>query len=772
MRILFFLFLFIGLTGSTWGQNIKYKVKDRKDIPVSDKEIDSIINASVIKFIAEIGESTHDKEQLKIYFKSNKDNFSKEVWEVVVPSIAVGLSNYKTSKKAKEKEIQVITKYLAEATIDKMVIIKDSLAANVSEDKISAFRSSFYINSDGRMRVVETITIQNGETGTINKGIIRYIPEKYTIGYGLNFDMLVKIDSVLLDNSAVIFNEEFSPGNRVLYIGNPDVDLSFGTHVYKIIYTVSRPFAYGDGYDELYWNVNGNGWEFDIDSISCVVNFPDGATVNSFSCYTGKYGDTAKDCNGMFDEKTSRLVFSSNVKMLKNEGLTIACSIPEGIIKRESNGWIIFSSNLGPFFMIVAALLLLIRNIIIKYWRKYKESNKGKINVIPEFSIPDTINPALAGYLYHKGYEPSQTIASLVNLAVNKYITVAADGNADGSYLISATDKVFSSDKERELMFSDDAEILVSGHIKPGAANAEMAYFDRQVQWYCAKQNNKGLLFSYKKAAQWWGTGFIWFSLLLGILFMFMHYKPTELTFLYFAIGVVLCFLVQKLLDLRHTVYSKTGEELLNKVLGLRMFLVAADAQRMNSINKPNADFVPEKMLPYAIALDCVGKWTEAFGNSIQKSLEAGSNAADTMVNSIVYSTGGYYTLSSGVRKSWGVDYSNFYERRLREITEEIKATNGGADESSVKKQALTIFRHSNDKAAAEMLKKRVAELQQLVSIKEEAKRNAARKNSASTSSTSSTYKTSSKSSSKSGSSSRGSGYSGGGRGGGGGGGW
>lgn len=767
MRVLLFLLLVIGIFNISYSQTQKYLDGNGKQLHYcTDHQIDSAIDASILVYSNKISDSKFDNKKFEKYLNSVKKGFNKKVWDEVLyrADVVPGKESIAT-KKGKAKEFGKLTKHIARATIKVMDDLKSAFEADLAADKIQSFHADFEIRKDGSMRVVETIAVLNTETGSINKGIVRYIPDSYDIGLGLNFKMIVRVDSILFNNQPVKYDEGFEAGSKLLYIGNPDSILSFGSHVYKIIYTVKRPFKYGEGYDELYWNVNGNGWEFDIDSISCVVKFPEGTTVNSFSCYTGKYGDSAKDCFGKFDAKTSSLVFAANGGLLKNEGLTIACSIPEGIITREPEWSIIMFSNSGPFFMIWVAILLLIRNLVILGWRKLKASNKNKANIVPEFTAPDDVNPALAGYIYHKGYEPSQTIASLVNLAVNKYLTISADSSGSGNYLIAATDKKVPFGKEAEQLLIEDAEIIVTGHIKPDKASEEVAYFDAQVKRYCDSKNKNAALFVYKRGGQIWGRVLIGVSLAISVLLMTIHYKPSALTFVYYLTGIVLCALVHKLLDLRYTKYTQAGETLLNKILGLRMFLATADSQRMNTINKPNADFVPEKMLPYAIALDCLQEWTSAFGNSIKKSLEADGFAENTMVNSVVYSTGGYYLLSNSMRRSWGVDYSNFYQRRLTEITEEL---NSNTTESEEKRRPdLTIFRHSSDRAAAEMLSRRTEEFKQLVDYKKKEIEAEALRASESNSSKSSVSK-----STNSGSASKGSGYSGGGRGGGGGGGW
>ena len=59
--------------------------------------------------------------------------------------------------------------------------------------------------------------------------------------------------------------ESLSNGTRIR-IGDKDVFLiGSGIHVYEITYRTTRQIGFFENYDELYWNVTGNGWTFAID---------------------------------------------------------------------------------------------------------------------------------------------------------------------------------------------------------------------------------------------------------------------------------------------------------------------------------------------------------------------------------------------------------------------------------------------------------------------------------------------------------------------------
>ena len=81
-------------------------------------------------------------------------------------------------------------------------------------------------------------------------------------------------------------------------------------------------------FDELYWNVTGNGWSFRIDSAKCTVILPKTATALSAKLYTGFQGETKED--GTYSTQTigdsTVIVFKTTRPLLPKQGLTIAAS--------------------------------------------------------------------------------------------------------------------------------------------------------------------------------------------------------------------------------------------------------------------------------------------------------------------------------------------------------------------------------------------------------------------------------------------------------------
>ena len=62
-------------------------------------------------------------------------------------------------------------------------------------------------------------------------------------------------------------------------VGDADNLIDQGVHTYVLSYESDRQVIFHGDKDELYWNVNGNGWVFYADSVSCTIHFPKGAAI-------------------------------------------------------------------------------------------------------------------------------------------------------------------------------------------------------------------------------------------------------------------------------------------------------------------------------------------------------------------------------------------------------------------------------------------------------------------------------------------------------------
>jgi len=115
-----------------------------------------------------------------------------------------------------------------------------------------------------------------------------------------------------------------------IYAGSKDVFLQPGRYSYTLTYRTTRQLGFFEEHDELYWNVNGNGWRLPLDRVSCTVHLPGGATALEALAYEGPMG--SRDNRAIPASGQREVTFTSSRPYAPGEGLTIAVSWPKGFV--------------------------------------------------------------------------------------------------------------------------------------------------------------------------------------------------------------------------------------------------------------------------------------------------------------------------------------------------------------------------------------------------------------------------------------------------------
>ncbi len=162
-------------------------------------------------------------------------------------------------------------------------------AASVSAaqpERILAYASDIAIHEDAAVTVTETIRV--AATGDrIKRGIYRDFPTRYQDRYGNRVRVDFQLLSVKRDGKAEPFHTEDQSNGVRVYAGSANVFLPPGIYTYEISYRTSRQIGFFRDFDELYWNVTGNGWEFSIEKVKATVHLPGGTAPLQTTAYTG-----------------------------------------------------------------------------------------------------------------------------------------------------------------------------------------------------------------------------------------------------------------------------------------------------------------------------------------------------------------------------------------------------------------------------------------------------------------------------------------------------
>lgn len=196
-----------------------------------------------------------------------------------------------------------------------------------------------------------------------------------------------------------------------------------GEHRFDISYSTTRQIGYHDGFDELYWNVTGNGWRLPIDRVIYTLNLPRHARALDIAAYTGAFGVAGKDYQVTNDTDGLVRVISTR-GFAEGEGLTVAVSFPTDLVYRPTRSDRIdsfFRDNRAVFAGLIG-LLAIVAYYTFHWDRSGRDPEAGTI--IPRFKPPEGFSPAAARYVHKMAYDRKAFSAAVINMAVKGYLEI------------------------------------------------------------------------------------------------------------------------------------------------------------------------------------------------------------------------------------------------------------------------------------------------------------------------------------------------------------
>lgn len=301
-----------------------------------------------------------------------------------------------------------------------------------AEETILSFVSQISINPDASLDVREEIRV-TAEGRNIRRGIFRDFPTIYKDRTGNRVRVGFDVSEVLRNGNPEPYAiESISNGKRVR-IGSADRFLSDGIHTYTIVYRTTRQLGFFDGFDELYWNVTGNGWAFPIEQAAAIIALPDRAPLLEYDAYTGPQGAQGKDF-----EKTvlvdGRISFSTTRVLAPEEGLTIAASWPKGFVTAPTRGdeARFFLQDNAPVVVAFLGFLAVLSHYLYAWHHFGRDPETGTI--FPRFSPPDGFSPAASRFVMRMGYDRIGFAVAVINMAVKGYLKIAEN---DKSFVLT-----------------------------------------------------------------------------------------------------------------------------------------------------------------------------------------------------------------------------------------------------------------------------------------------------------------------------------------------
>jgi len=540
-----------------------------------------------------------------------------------------------------------------------------------ARERIVDFESEIWVHPDSTMTVRETITVA-AEGRSIKRGIYRDFPTTYKDRFSNKIKVGFDVLRVLRDGRPEPYHSERIANGVRLYIGDKDVFIPKGQHVYTIDYQTNRQLGYFDAFDELYWNVTGNGWDFEIERAGARVHLPEGARLLEHAGYTGPQGATGQDFRT--DLRSDGILFETTRPLGKREGLTIAVSWPPGFVARPTQAqqlaYLIRDNS-----VLIAGLigLGLLTAYYLFVWVFVGQDPKGG-SIVPHYEPPKGFSPAAARYVNRMGFDDKTFTAAIVSLAVKGAVTISE--SADKTYTLTKTgEEKHLSAGERAVyrkLFSHgrgSIELKQTNHKKLGAAQKalrewlrtefEKVYFVRNTAYFVpglvlslaamallvmAADDPEGAAFMCLWLSVWtvavyflgrrvwrgWqvslatgsllGSGKALFTTLFALPFFIGEAIGLGAFVEAASLGGAVVLLVIQLINILfyHLLKAPTllGRRMMDQIEGFADYLSVAEKDRMNFHNPPErTPELFERFLPYALALGVEQAWSEQFSD-------------------------------------------------------------------------------------------------------------------------------------------------------------
>ncbi|MBL0034162.1 MAG: DUF2207 domain-containing protein [Flavobacteriales bacterium] len=494
------------------------------------------------------------------------------------------------------------------------------LSAHGQSEKIKAFHTDLTVAADGQLTVTEEITI-HAEGDQFKRGIVRKLPLRFTDHNGRQHRVQYEFTAVEIFGAPSPHHTATEGDDFVLYVGSEGNFLEPGDYPYRITYTTKGQVGFFPEYDEIYWNVNGNGWAFAIDSISALIHLPPAAQVKQTACYTGALGSTENACSdSLIDPRTVRFVGRA---MEYYEGLTVAVGFQKGVVA-EPPPPTFWERYAVPLVGGIISLLLLLYYSFT--WSRFGR-DPDRPTVIPLFEPPDNLSPASVAMVMRGSANDDQITPAMISLAVKGHIRIDEKKEEmllglikkDTYTIVKLKGGSGLPKEEQELlnrMFGSGQESFeITGTYDPNVQSMASAFRGSlRHQWHAFLNKGNNVRF-------WW-IPVLTITVCAISLFVLhnAYWGDNDLVYIIaFLVANMFLFIVYLFLIKRP---SEEKQALRSRLQGFKMYLSAAEEKQLQHFNPPTlTPEVFEKYLPYAIAFKVEQIWGDRFQDMISKAL-------------------------------------------------------------------------------------------------------------------------------------------------------
>ena len=504
-------------------------------------------------------------------------------------------------------------------------------SAQSTSEQIRSYVVDMSLAQNGSLQIREQIAY---DFGALPKhGIFRDLPTRET--WDAHHDRVYKIEDVNVttpDGTPSQVQTSRTQHYLHLRIGDPNRTVT-GVHTYDISYRVTgAPRAYPD-HDELFWDPIGNQWSVPIANAQVRVQAP--ADISHTACFAGAQGSRLL-CDQM-SHSGVRATFSQHV-LGPNEGLTIVVGMasgsiqppPQPILQRRRTVLDAFAVRPDTVTPAAALAVLGVGGVLVLVYRKGRDrryrgsavdaafgnvtgaeervglhrSMAGPVEFVP----PDNVRPGQVGTLIDERANTLDVTATIVDLAVRGWLTIAEVDEHD--YQLAATrtaGKGTLLPYETELMnglFANGPTVKLSElkyKFRSELAVIEDSMYDDVVAqgWYHTRPD--------RTRHTWVALGLLVTAIGIGITVLVGLHSSYALI----PVALVLCGVALLAAAGHMPARTPKGSALYSRVRGFRRLFDEGDEDVRARFAEQHDIF--SQYLPYALVFGVTEKWARIF---------------------------------------------------------------------------------------------------------------------------------------------------------------
>lgn len=492
-----------------------------------------------------------------------------------------------------------------------LLAVAPHVFADVNDFIITKFDAEYSITKDdpqGRLKVKETITVEFSDN---NHGILRALPLKYKTKLNTSVLSVNKVSGE--EWPFTIYTEN---DNLILKIGDPNLTVT-GEQTFIVNYQMDNVITFYPNHDEFYWDINGDDWDQPFVEVSANINLPPGLKTNEQLCYSGGFGDQSKNCQVA---NLGANVLASAVNLKPNQTLTAVISFEKGFFKPPT-----WRDKIKDNFGLLAGTVLpplIFGTWAYKRWKKLGKDPKGAGVIVPEYGPPKGLSPAEVGTVIDYNVGTRDISATIIDLAIRKYLKINVEEKRrllkkNNHYSFELINPNFSSLKPHEKEILEGIfSLKQKGEVVELSSLKEEFYKTSQsVQKKLSESLTSGGMFSSNPTKAGVGMWIVAGVLIFGA-FIFRSSVSIGFVLSALIVGVFASLMKQR---------TQTGQNLKDKIEGLKLYLKVAEADRLKKMQSPSAPYASnatqpkrtaelfEKLLPYAIVLGAEKDWAKQF---------------------------------------------------------------------------------------------------------------------------------------------------------------